>query len=46
MTTGTVVINQVNARLPQNAIFTDVEKLAAVNAAILNGWPPAPASKT
>lgn len=39
MTTGTAVINQVNARLPANAIYTDTEKLSAVNAAILNGWP-------
>ena len=38
-TTGTAVLNQVNAVLPQNAIFSSVEKLAAINAAIIGGWP-------
>lgn len=38
-TTGTAVINAVNANLPGNAIFSATEKLAAVNAAIVSAWP-------
>lgn len=37
--TGTQVLTQVDGSIPNNALFTPAQRLAAINSAIVFGWP-------